>query len=61
MEKQLVFVVKNGVKYQIGIDKSVAEVINEINYCKSDFYQVVDTCAIRKDEIVSVEQFEVIQ
>lgn len=29
--------------------------------CKSDFYQVVNTCAIRKDEIVSVEQFEVIQ
>lgn len=58
MKKVIVIVTKNGTKYQVGIDKSVTEVINEINACKSDFYQVIDQCAIKVSEIVSVEQFE---
>lgn len=58
MKKVLVIVTKNGTKYQVGINKSVSEVLNEISSCKSDFYQVVDTCAIKKDEIVSIEQYE---
>lgn len=57
MQKIIVIVTKNGTKYQIGNEKSVAEVLNEINASKGDFYQIVDTCAIRKSEIVSVEQF----
>ena len=58
MEKVIVIVVKNGTKHQIGIDKSVASVLNEISACKSDFYQIIDACAIKISEIVSVEQFE---
>lgn len=58
MQKLILITVKNGVKYQLGIKKSVAEVINEIRSCKDDFYQVINNCAIRKDQIVSVEQFE---
>lgn len=58
MENVLVIVAKNGTKYQIGIDKSVVEVLNEINAVKGDFYQVHQNCAIRKDQIVSVEHFE---
>lgn len=58
MKKVLVIVVKNGVKYQFGIEKSVSEVVNEVAACKSDFYQVVNTCAIKVSEIVSIEQFE---
>lgn len=58
MEKVIVIVVKNGVKYQIGIKKSVTEILNEINDCKEEFYQIHENCAIRIDEIVSVEQFE---
>lgn len=58
MKKAIVIVVKTGIKYQVGIEKSVSEIINEITACKSDFYYVVDTCAIKVDEIVSVEQFE---
>lgn len=58
MQKVIVIVTKNGTKYQIGISKSVVEVVNEIKSCKSDFYQVIETCAIKTSEIVSVEQFE---
>ncbi|MYL56328.1 hypothetical protein GLW20_02285 [Virgibacillus halodenitrificans] len=58
MQKIIVIVVKNGTKYQFGLDKGVNQVVNEIAACQSDFYQVLETCAIRKDEIVSVEQFE---
>lgn len=54
----IVIVVKNGTKYQLGIDKSVSEVINEIEACKSTYYQVIDTCAIKVSEIVSVEKFQ---
>lgn len=55
----IVIVTKNGVKYQLGLDKKVNEVLNEIAACKSDFYVVADTCAIKVDEITSVEQFDV--
>lgn len=58
MQKVICIVVKNGTKYQIGIEKSVSEIINEINACKDNFYKIVDSCAIHIDEIVSVEQFE---
>lgn len=58
MQKIIVIVAKNGIKYQLGIDKSVTEIINEINACKGMFYQVIEECAIKIDEIVSVEQFE---
>ncbi len=58
MKKVLVIVTKNGFKYQIGIEKSVVEVLNEIIACKNDFYQIHENCAIKATEIVSVEQFE---
>lgn len=58
MKKVIVIVVKNGVKYQLGIKKSVVEIINELSASKSDFYLVHENCAIRVSEIVSVEQFE---
>lgn len=54
----IVIVVKNGTKYQIGLDKSVSDILNEIGACKSDFYQVYKDCAIKVDEIVSIEKFE---
>ncbi|MBP1917173.1 hypothetical protein J2Z23_004158 [Lederbergia galactosidilyticus] len=58
MQKVLVIVTNNGTKYQFGIEKSVSQITNEVAACKSDYYQVVDTCAIKPDEIVSIEQFE---
>ena len=58
MQNMLVITVKGDHKYTIGIEKSVAEVIKEIDKCESPFYQVLDTCAIKINEIVSVEQFE---
>lgn len=58
MKKVIVIVTKNGTKYQIGLEKSVVEILNEIKACKDDFYQIYQSCAIRKDEIVSVEQYE---
>lgn len=58
MQKVIVIVTKTGTKYQIGIDKSVTEVLNEIRATKDDYYLIYENCAIRKDEIVSVEQFE---
>lgn len=58
MKEVLVIVIKNGTKYQIGIEKSVAEVLKEIKDCKNDFYEVIEHCAIRTDQIVSVEKFE---
>ncbi len=59
MQKIIVITVKNGTKYQIGLDKSVSAILNELSACKSDFYSVVDNCAINVSEIVSVEKFEV--
>lgn len=58
MKEVLVVVIKNGTKYQIGIEKSVAEVLKEIRNCEDEFYTVIDHCAIRIDQIVSVEKFE---
>lgn len=58
MQKVLVITVKGDHKYQIGIDKSVDEVIREIEACKSPFYKVIDVCAVKISEIVSIEQFE---
>lgn len=58
-EKVIVIVTKNGKTYTIGSDKSVSEVLNEINACKSEFYTLIDTCAIKINEISSVEQFDV--
>ncbi|OAK72695.1 hypothetical protein [Lederbergia galactosidilytica] len=58
MQKVLVIVTQNGTKYQFGIRKSVSEVVNEVAACKSDYYQVLDTCAIKISEILSIEQFE---
>jgi len=58
MVKVLLIVTKNGTKYQFGIDKSVSKVVNEIDNCDNNYYHVVDTCAIKVSEIVSVEQFE---
>lgn len=58
MKKVLVIVTKNGIKYQIGTEKSVDDVLKEIETCNSPFYKVVETCAIKASEIVSVEQFK---
>ncbi len=61
MKKVLVITLKGDHKYQFGIDKNVKDVLGEINYRlagKDEFYFPVDTCAIRVNEIVSVEQFE---
>lgn len=52
-----VIMTKNGTKYQVGVDKSISSLLNEIESCKSDFYTIVDTCSIRVSEIVSVEQY----
>ena len=59
MQKIIVITVKNGTKYQIGLEKSVTTILNELTACKSDFYSVIDNCAIKISEIVSVENFEV--
>ena len=59
MQKIIVITVKNGAKYQIGLDKSVSAILNELSACKSDYYSVIDNCAIRVSEIVSVEKFDV--
>ncbi|APC48951.1 hypothetical protein BME96_12440 [Virgibacillus halodenitrificans] len=58
MIKVLVIVTKNGTKYQIGIDKPVPGVLKEISKTKGRFYLPIDSCAIDKNEIVSVEQYE---
>ncbi len=58
MQKILVITVKGDHKYQIGIEKSVDEAIREIDACESSFYKVIDNCAIKISEIVSIEQFE---
>ncbi len=51
--------VKSDIKYQLGIDKSVDETLKEIEKCKGAFYKPYKHCAIKKDEIVSVEKYEV--
>lgn len=58
MKKMLVITVTGDHKYSIGNEKSVGEVIQEINNSYSDYYMPVDTCAIKISEIVSIEQFE---
>ena len=58
MHKLLVITIKGDHKYQFGTDKSVAEVLHEIKKTRGDFYVIYDACAIRKNEIVSIEQFE---
>ncbi len=57
-KKAIAIVTKSGIKYTIGGKKTVSEVLNEINACQSDFYQVHENCAIRVSEIASVEMFE---
>lgn len=54
----VVITLKGDIKYQFGIDKKVSEVIEDIENCKSGFYQVVDTCSIKVSEIISVETFK---
>ena len=58
MMKVLVVTLKGDTKYQFGIDKTVPDVLKEIQECKSDFYQVIDTCAIKISQIISVESVE---
>lgn len=55
----IVIVTKSGKTYTIGSEKSVQEVLNEINACKSDFFTFIDTCAIKVSEIASIEKFAV--
>lgn len=53
--KTLLITLEGDIKYEFGIDKDVSEVVKEIRACKNDFYQVMDTCAIKKSKIFSVE------
>lgn len=57
--KVIVITTTNGTKFEIGTDKNISSVLNEISSCKADFYSIIDSCAIKKSEIVSVEKFEV--
>lgn len=59
MKKIIVITVKGDHKYQIGIEKAVAEVLSEIESSAGEFYQVLPECAIRIDQIVSVESFQI--
>ncbi|SEQ24011.1 hypothetical protein SAMN05216232_2000 [Virgibacillus subterraneus] len=56
--KVLVVTLKGDVKYQIGMDKKVSDVLKEIQNCKDEFYPIIDNCAVRKSEIISVESVE---
>jgi len=58
MMKVLVVTLKGDTKYQFGIDKMVPDVLKEIQECKSDFYHVLDTCAIKISQIISIESVE---
>lgn len=51
----LIITLKGDIRYHFGIEKKVKEVVKEIEECQSDYYHVIDTCAIRKSDIVSVE------
>lgn len=53
--KTLLITLEGDIKYEFGIDKDVSEVVKEIRACKHDFYQVVETCAIKKSKIISIE------
>lgn len=53
--KILVITLEGDIKYKFGIDKDASEVIKEIRSTENDFYQVVETCAIKKDKIISIE------
>lgn len=50
---------KGDVKYQIGIDKTVDQVLKEVGKSKGDFYRIIPTCAIKISEIISVEKIEI--
>lgn len=57
--KVLVITLKGNIKYQIGnVDKKVSDVIKEIKESESDFYQIIDACAVKISEIISVEIVE---
>jgi len=56
--KVLVITIKGDIKYQIGMDKKVSDVLKEINECKTEFYQAIEQCAIKTSEIISVESVE---
>lgn len=53
----LVITVEGNVQYKIGGDKTVKEVLSELENCKGDFYNVTNSCAIKKNKIISVETF----
>ena len=58
MIRVLVITLKGDTKYQFGVDKTVPVVLKEIQECESDFYKVIDTCAIKISQIISVESVE---
>jgi len=58
MIRVLVITLKGDTKYQFGIDKTVPVVLKEIQECKFDFYQALDTCAVKISQIISVESVE---
>lgn len=57
MVKTIVITVEGSITYQFGSDKSVEEVLEEIEAAER-YYLAAPTCAIKKDKIISVEYFE---
>lgn len=57
MTKTIVITVEGNIIYQLGLDKSVEEVLKEIEAAET-YYLAAPTCAIKKDKILSVEYFE---
>lgn len=58
MQEVLVITVKGNFKYQFDSEKSVEQVMEEIE-ASNGFYFVYENCALKKEEIVSVEKFQV--
>ena len=62
MEQKIIVITLEGdIKYQIGIDKTVEEVLSEIAESTTEFYNVVPECSIKKEKIMSVEQVIYVQ
>lgn len=55
----IVITVEGDFKYDFKADKEVSEVLNEIETIPGRYYYAAETCAIKKDKILSVEKFEV--
>lgn len=57
--KVLVITLEGDIKYNFGDKRTVPEVLKEIEECEGEFFQVIDACAIKKSEIISVESVDI--